>query len=329
MPIPELLHGRLAIPAIGAPMFLVSFPPLIKALCLAGVVGTFPHVNARPSSQLDEWIGALRAELDDHMAENPQARVAPFGVNLVCHHSNPRFLPDLDIVVKHRVPLVLTSLGNPTPVVEAVHAYGGVVFSDVINATQARKAAQAGVDGLICVGGGAGGHASHQSMFSLVREVREFWRGCLILGGGINDGFQIRAAEALGADLAYIGTRFNATQESNAQAGFKQMIVDCGVGDLVNTDRFTGVHANFLRPSIERFGIDVATLPPKRPDIAGIADTEAKAWRDFWSAGHGVATIHDVPGVAELVSRMAAEYAAACRLPASPAVRHLAEALLP
>lgn len=321
MPIPELLQGRLAIPAIGAPMFLISFPPLVKAMCMTGVVGTFPHVNARPSAQLDEWLGQLRHDLDSCKAANPEARIAPFGVNLVCHHTNPRFLPDLEIVVRHRVPLVLTSLGNPAPVVEAVHAYGGVVFSDVINARHARKAAAAGVDGIICVGGGAGGHASHQSMFSLVREIREFWRGCLILGGGINDGHQIRAAEALGADLVYIGTRFNATMESNAQEGFKQMIVDCGVDNLVNTDRFTGVHANFLLPSIERFGIDVATLPPKRPDIAGIADTEAKAWRDFWSAGHGVATIHDIPTVAELVARMAREYDEACRLPVSPAVR--------
>ncbi len=328
MPIPELLTGRLAIPAIGAPMFLVSFPPLVKALCQAGVVGTFPHVNARPSSQLDEWLGTLRAGLDEYAAAHPQACVAPFGVNLVCHHTNPRFLPDLAVVVKHRVPLVLTSLGNPAPVAEAVHAYGGIVFSDVVTAQHARKAAAAGVDGLICVGGGAGGHASHQSMFSLVREIREFWSGCLVLGGGINDGWQIRAAEALGADLAYIGTRFNATQESHAQQAFKQMIVDCGVADLVNTDRFTGVHANFLKPSIDRHGIDVAALPPKRPDIAGIADTEAKAWRDVWSAGHGVATIHDIPPVAELVARMAAEYADACRLPASPAVRHLAGALL-
>jgi nitronate monooxygenase len=312
MPVPDLLRGRLAIPAIGAPMFLVSFPPLVTALCKAGVVGTFPHVNARPSSQLDKWLGALRDELDGD--------AAPFGVNLVCHRTNPRFLPDLEIVVRHRVPLVLTSLGNPAPVVKAVHPYGGVVFSDVVNARHARKAAEAGVDGLICVGGGAGGHASHQSVFSLVREIREFWSGCLILGGGINDGYQIRAAEALGADLVYIGTRFNATRESHAQSAFKQMIVDCDVSDLVNTDRFTGVHANFLRPSIERFGIDIETLPPKRPDIAGIADTEAKAWRDFWSAGHGVATIHDIPAVAELVERMAGEYAAACRLPGSPAV---------
>ena len=321
MPIPALLQQRLAVPAIGAPMFLVSFPPLVRALCLAGVVGTFPHVNARPSSQLDAWLGALRRDLDAHTAAHPDALVAPFGVNLVCHPSNPRFRPDLDIVVQHRVPLVLTSLGHPRPVVEAVHAYGGLVFSDIVRTDHARKAIEAGVDGLICVGGGAGGHASDQSAFSLVHEVRRFWSGCLVLGGGINDGHQIRAAETLGADLAYIGTRFNATLESHADPAFKQMIVDSGVHDLVYTDRFTGVPANFLRPSITRFGIDVAKLPPKRPDIASIADSEAKAWRDFWSAGHGVATIDDIPPVAELVARMAAEYRAACGLPPSAACR--------
>lgn len=321
MPIPELLRNRLTVPAIGAPMFLVSFPPLVKALCLAGVVGTFPHVNARPASQLDEWLTELRAALDAHGAAHPHASIAPFGVNLVCHHSNPRFLPDLETVTRHRVPLVLTSLGNPAPVVQAVHAYGGVVFSDVISTAHARKAMEAGVDGLICIGGGAGGHASNQSAFSLVREIREFWQGCLVLGGGINDGWQIRAAESLGADLVYMGTRFNATRESHAQQEFKQMIVDSHVSDLVYTDRFTGVHANFMLPSISRFGIDVDKLPPKRPDIAAIADSDAKAWRDFWSAGHGVATIHDIPPVQELVARIAQEYRAACRLPPSASVR--------
>lgn len=321
MPIPELLRNRLTVPAIGAPMFLVSFPPLVKALCLAGVVGTFPHVNARPASQLDEWLTDLRTALDVHAAAHPRASIAPFGVNLVCHHSNPRFLPDLETVARHRVPLVLTSLGNPAPVVQAVHAYGGVVFSDVISTAHARKAMEAGVDGLICIGGGAGGHASNQSAFSLVREIREFWRGCLVLGGGINDGWQIRAAESLGADLVYMGTRFNATRESHAQQEFKQMIVDSQVSDLVYTDRFTGVHANFMLPSISRFGIDVDKLPPKRPDIAAIADSDAKAWRDFWSAGHGVATIHDIPPVQELVARIAQEYQEACRLPPSASVR--------
>jgi nitronate monooxygenase len=191
---------------------------------------------------------------------------------------------------------------------------------DVINAEHARKAAAAGADGLICVGGGAGGHASSQSQFSLVREVREFWDGCLVLGGSISDGWQIRAAEVLGADLAYVGTRFIATAESQAQAAYKQMIVDCSVRDLVYSDRFSGVHANFLLPSIDRHGIDLAKLPPKSPDMTGLVDTNAKVWKDIWSAGHGIATIHDVPTVAELAQRLADEYRAACAVPRSAAV---------
>jgi nitronate monooxygenase len=201
-----------------------------------------------------------------------------------------------------------------------VHGYGGTVLCDVINADHARKAVEAGADGLICVGGGAGGHASNQSPFSLVREVREFWDGCLVLGGSISDGYQIRAAEVLGADLAYMGTRFISTVESQAQAAYKQMIVDSTMKDLIYSDRFSGVHANFLLPSITRWGIDPATLPPKRPDMSGLADHDAKTWKDIWSAGHGVATIHDIPTVAALVDRLAQEYAAACGVPRSAAV---------
>lgn len=321
MPLPERFRGRLAIPAIGSPMFLVSFPPLITALCKAGVVGTFPHVNARPTAQLDEWLGTISADLARHDAAHPQRPAAPFGINLIVHRTNPRLVPDLELVVAHRVPFVITCLGHPGPVVEAVHAYGGTVFCDVTSAEHARKSVQAGVDGLICVGAGAGGHASSQSGFSLVREIREFWDGCLVLGGGINDGFQVRAAEALGADLVYMGTRFLATRESQAQDDYKQMVVDASVADLVYTDRLSGVHANFLRPSLERFGIDVATLPPMSPDMSSLADTEARLWKDLWSAGHGVATIHDVPSVAELVDRIAAEYRVACSVGPSAALR--------
>jgi nitronate monooxygenase len=301
-------------------MFLVSFPPLVKALCKAGVVGSLPHVNARPSEQLDAWLTEIETDLAQHKAANPNAIVAPHCVNLIVHRTNPRFEPDLDIVVSHKVPLVITCLGHPGKVIEAVHGYGGVVFCDVINAEHARKAAAAGADGLIVVGGGAGGHASNQSQFSLVREIREFWDGCLALGGSVSDGFQIRAAEVLGADLAYVGTRFLATQESQAQQAYKQMIVDCTVKDLVYSDRFSGVFANFLMPSIVKYGIDPAQLPPKKPDMTGLVDTEARVWKDIWSAGHGIATIHDLPVVAELVSRMAAEYRAACGIPKSAAV---------
>lgn len=321
MPLPRLFENTLSIPVIGSPMFLVSFPPLVTALCKAGVVGTFPHVNARPTSQLDEWLTTIERDLAAHRAANPAAAVAPHGINMIVHRTNPRFEPDLEVVVAHKVPFVITCLGNPAPVVDAVHAYGGTVFCDVTSADHARKSMRAGVDGLICVGSGAGGHASSQSGFSLVREIREFWDGCLVLGGAINDGYQIRAAEVLGADLAYMGTRFLATRESQAQDAYKQMVVDAGVADLVYTDRLSGVHANFLRASIERFGIDVATLPPKAPDMGSLVDTEARLWKDLWSAGQGVATIHDVPSVAELVERIAGEYHAACALPVSAALR--------
>jgi nitronate monooxygenase len=321
MPLPALLQNALSIPAIGSPMFLVSFPPLVMAQCKAGVVGTFPHVNARSTAQLDQWLSDIEAGLADHRAANPSAVVAPHGVNLIVHRTNPRFEPDLAVVVKHRVPVVITCLGHPGKVVEAVHAYGGTVFCDVTSAAHARKSMDAGVDGLICVGAGAGGHASSQSAFSLVREIREFWDGCLILGGGINDGHQIRAAEALGADLVYMGTRFLATQESNAQDEFKQMVIDCGVSDLIYTDRLSGVHANFLKPSLDRFGIDVTALPPKTPDMSSLTDTSAKLWKDLWSVGQGIATIHDLPGVGELVRRIAAQYETACKLGRSAAVR--------
>lgn len=314
MPLAPLFEHRLRLPVIGAPMFLVSFPPLVLAQCRAGVVGTFPHVNARTSAQFDAWLGEIGAGVD-------VAGAAPYGVNLVVHRTNPRLEPDLEIVVRHRVPFVITCLGHPGRVAEAVHGYGGTVFCDVTSAEHARKSLDAGVDGLICVGGGAGGHASAQNAFSLVREIREFYDGCLVLGGAISDGWQVRAAEALGADLAYVGTRFLATQESNAAPDYKRMLVDATVGDLVYTDRLSGVFANFLRPSLERHGIDVATLPPKRPDMSNLADHSAKLWKDLWTAGHGVATIHDVPPVAMLVDRMAAEYTQACARPPSPALR--------
>ena len=322
MPLPRLFQNALSIPAIGSPMFLVSFPPLVTALCKAGVVGTFPHVNARPTSQLDEWLTTIERDLAAHREADPDAVIAPHGINMIVHRTNPRFEPDMEVVVAHKVPFVITCLGNPAPVVDAVHAYGGTVFCDVTSADHARKSMRAGVDGLICVGSGAGGHASSQSGFSMVREIREFWDGCLVRGGGINDGHQIRAAEVLGADLAYMGTRFLATRESQAQDEYKQMVVDAGVADLVYTDRLSGVHANFLRASIERYGIDVATLPPKAPDMGSLVDTEARLWKDLWSAGQGVATIHDVPSVAELVERIAGEYRSACAVPSSPAVRN-------
>jgi nitronate monooxygenase len=321
MPLPRLFQNALSIPAIGAPMFLVSLPPLVSALCKAGVVGSFPHVNARTSEQFNRWVEEIRADLAAYRTAHPASPVAPYGVNLIVHRTNLRLEPDLEVVVAHQVPFVITCLGYPGKVVDAVHAYGGTVFCDVTSAAHARKSVDAGVDGLICVGAGAGGHASNQSGISMVREIREFWDGCLVLGGGINDGFQIRAAEALGADLVYMGTRFLATQESNAQDDYKQMVVQSGMTDLVNTDRLSGVHANFLKPSLDRFGIDVTTLPPKTPDMSSLTDTSAKLWKELWSAGHGITTIHDVPEVATLVQRIAAQYQVACAIPRSAAIR--------
>ena len=318
--LPALFQHRLRAPVIGAPMFLVSFPPLVTAMCKAGIVGTFPHVNARSSEIFDQWLTELTQELAAFARENPRRPVGPLGVNLVVHRTNPRFAADLDLVVKHRVPLVLTSLGHPGPVVEAVRSYGGVVLCDVTSAAHARKAAASGVDGLICVGSGAGGHASVQSGFSLVREIRAFWDGCLILGGAINDGWQVRAAEALGADLAYVGTRFVASEESAASPEYKAMLLQAEVDDLVYTDRLSGIGCNFLRPSLDRCGIDLDTLPPKRPDLSSLIDANAKLWRDIWTAGHGVGGIHEIRSVAALVEQMSAEYRAACALPPSPAL---------
>jgi nitronate monooxygenase len=260
----------------------------------------------------------MSADLATFARAHPELPVGPIGVNLVVHRTNPRFAADLEIVVKHRVPLVITSLGHPGPVVEAAHAYGGVVLCDVTNAAHASKAAASGVDGLICVGAGAGGHASPQSGFSLIREIRAFWDGCLILGGAINDGWQVRAAETLGADLAYVGTRFVASEESGASAEYKTMLVESDVGDLVYTDRLSGIGCNFLRPSLERAGVDLDKLPPKPPDVSSLVDTEARLWRDIWTAGHGVGGIRGIRSVAEIVEDMSADYRAACARPPSP-----------
>lgn len=305
-------------PVIAAPMFLVSGPHLVIAACKAGVAGTFPTLNARPIEVLDEWLTLINAELGAAMAANPSAAIAPYGVNLILHHSNQRLAQDFALVVKHKVPFVITSLGHPGEVVKAVHGYGGVVFSDVIHAYHAKKAIAAGVDGIVCVAGGAGGHAGTQSAFSLVREIREFWDGPLVLGGAISDGASVRAAEVVGADFAYMGTRFIATQESMATADYKQMILDCTAKDIVYTPAITGTYANFLWPSLEQAGYskDMLGSTSAKEDFG----SGAKAWRDTWSAGHGVSTIHDIPTTSELVARLAAEYRAACALPASPAV---------
>lgn len=321
MTLPTAFRGRMRLPAIAAPMFLVSGPELVTETCKAGVAGSFPALNARSNEQLDAWLGDINQALETARAAAPAAAVAPYGINLILHASNPRVEPDLELICKHRVPFVITSLGHPGEVVERVHAYGGLVFSDVIHAYHARKAAAAGVDGIIAVASGAGGHAGTQSPFSLVREIREFWDGTLILGGAISDGFAVRAAEVLGADLAYMGTRFIATRESLAQDAYKAMLVDAGAGDIVYTDAISGTNANFLWPSLEKLGHQREELVQGvgKGKLKALAD-EAKAWRDVWSAGHGVATIHDTPTVRTLCDRLAEEYRAACALPPSPAL---------
>lgn len=319
MPVPLSFLGRLRLPVIAAPMFLVSGPHLVSAACRSGIAASFPALNARPIEILDEWLTQIEADVGACAAANPLGPCAPYGVNLILHASNTRLKQDFDLVVRHKVPFVITSLGHPGEIVQAVHAYGGLVFSDVIHAYHAAKAIEAGVDGIICIASGAGGHAGTQSAFSLVREIREFWDGVLILGGAISDGYAVRAAEVLGADLAYMGTRFIATRESMATDGYKQMLVQSGARDIVYTDAVSGTMANFMGPSLVQAGYAKERLGSPAGTRHSFAD-EAKAWRDVWSAGHGVATIHDVPTVAALADRLAAEYRAACELPMSAAV---------
>lgn len=321
MPIPALFHGRLALPLIGSPMFLASGEALVIAQCTAGVAGSFPTLNARSPAELDQWLARIAAALADWDARHPGRRSAPFGANLILHKSNSRRDSDLDCVVAHRVPFVITSVGRPDAVVARVHDYGGLVFHDVVSVDHARKAAASGVDGLILVCAGAGGHGGNLSPFALVAEVRAFWDGPLVLAGALSSGRDLRAAEVMGADLGYMGTRFIATRESAADAGHKAMIVADGAGDVVYTPVFSGIWANYLKNSVRAAGLDPDTLAGQqdggRDDLfAGLA-ARPKAWKDVWSAGQGIGGIHDVPGVAELVDRMRHEYAAAAALPAA------------
>jgi len=311
MSLPDSFRGALRLPVIAAPMFLVSGPELVIATCRAGVAGSFPALNARPASQLDDWLMQIEAA-----RAAAQSMFAPHGINLILHPGNTRLREDVETVVRHRAPFVITSLGHPGAVVEAVHAYGGLVFSDVIHAHHARKAIEAGVDGIIAVAAGAGGHAGTQSPFSLIREIREFWDGCLVLGGAISDGYGIRAAEVLGADLAYLGTRFIATKEAQAQPAYKQMLIEARAQDIVYTDVISGANANFLLPSLTAAGHTRESLHAGigKAVLKDLAE-EAKAWRDVWSAGHGVANIHDAPDVATLVERLRGEYHTACQTP--------------
>ncbi|MFY8095397.1 MAG: NAD(P)H-dependent flavin oxidoreductase [Niveispirillum sp.] len=318
MPMPSQFKGKLSLPVIASPMFIVSYPDLVLAECKAGIVGTFPSLNARQAETLDEWLTKITGELAAYAAANPDKPVAPFGVNLIVHRSNTRLAADVELMVKHKVPLIITSVGAPVGIVEAVHSYGGLVFHDVTNIRHAKKAIEVGVDGLILVAAGAGGHAGTMSPFALLSEVREFFDGPVVLAGAISSGGQVRAAEVLGADFAYIGTRFIATAEGNAPDAYKQMIIDHTGADIVYTPMFSGIPGNYLAPSVAANGIDVKAISGGQADPnLSIEDwSKKKAWKDIWSAGQGIGTIHDAPPVADLVARMKEEYRAAAAVPA-------------
>jgi len=317
MPIPKSLQGQLSIPVICAPLFIISNPELVIAQCKAGLLGSFPALNARPAEELEVWLTRIETELAAARAADPAARIAPYAVNQIVHDSNSRLRHDIDACVRHRTPVMITSLKAPHEVVEAAHEYGGLVFHDVVNARHARKAIEAGVDRLILVASGAGGHAGALNPFALVAEVREFYDGPIALSGSITQGAQVLSAQAMGADFAYIGTRFIATTEARAEAEYKQMLIDSRADDIVYSNLFTGVSGNYLRGSIERAGLDpnkLAQGDKTSMNLDGLAGAgTAKAWRDIWGAGQGVGSIKDVVPAQVAGQRLVAEYREALR----------------
>ena len=314
MALPALLRDSLSIPVVGAPLFIVSGPDLVIEQCKAGVVGSFPALNARPKEMLETWLQRITTELADYKKQNPTAKVAPFAVNQIVHSSNDRLQHDIDLCEKYKVPIQITSLRAPDDVVKSAHRYGGLVFHDVTNIQHAKRALQAGVDGLILVCAGAGGHAGRLSPFALVAEVRQFYDGCLLLSGSIANGASVLAAQAVGADLAYIGTRFIAAQEANATDANKQCIIESSGEEIVYTNLFTGVPGNYLKRSIAAAGLDPDDLPTadkSKMNFGSGGNMKTKAWRDIWGAGQGVGQIVDAPPAAEVIARLKAEYEAA------------------
>lgn len=311
MALPKPLEGKLRVPLIGAPMFIVSGPELVIAQCQAGIIGSFPALNARPQSALSEWITQIKDSLGAYAEENPGEPVAPFAVNQIAHASNTRLREDMETCVEHQVPIIITSLRPPEEIVRAVHSYGGLVFHDVINLRHARKAIAQGVDGVIAVCAGAGGHAGALSPFALVKEIRKEYDGAIILSGCITSGRDVLAARAMGADLAYSGTRFIASEEANAAPAYKKMIVDSSADDIAYSSLFTGVHGSYLKGSIRNAGMDPDNLPDGSKgdmDFGKASKSDAKAWKDIWGAGQGVGDIDEVLPAREIVQKIEREY---------------------
>ncbi|MGC4376471.1 nitronate monooxygenase [Fictibacillus sp. Mic-4] len=301
------LAEELVLPVIAAPMFLVSSPEMVIEGCKSGIIGSFPLLNARTSAILEDWMKQITEELNQARFENPKRRIAPWAVNFIVHRTNKRFEEDLELIEKYEPPIVITSLGDPKAVVDIVHQYGGLVFSDVSNLVHARKAANTGVDGLILVCNGAGGHAGMINPFAFLGAVKEFWNGMTILAGCISSGRDILAARTLGADFAYMGTRFIASTESFASSDYRDMIIGSTLEDLIYTNAFSGVNANYLIPSIKRAGVSLDQLQKKAAvDFSKMSD--AKAWKDIWSAGQGVSTIKKIAPIAEIVRKLKEEY---------------------
>lgn len=303
------LENHIALPVIAAPMFLVSSPEMVIESCKAGIIGSFPLLNARTDDVLDDWMKQITNELEAIKLKEPKRRVAPWAVNLIVHRTNKRYQVDVELIKKYKPPIVITSLGDPSSVVSIVHEYDGLVFSDVSNIAHAKKAAQKGVDGLILVCNGAGGHAGTINPIAFMGEVREFWDGITIIAGSISNGQDILAIEALGADLAYMGTRFISSSESFASKEYKDMLIQSTLDDLIYTDAFSGVNANYLIPSIQKAGLDPNQLQSKETvDFSQLSASEAKAWKDIWSAGQGVGMIKRIQPVSEIVKELQQEY---------------------
>ena len=311
MALPEKVFDRLRLPLIGSPMFIVSVPALVIAQCKAGIVGSFPALNARPQSQLDEWLHQIREELAAWDRENPDTPAAPFAVNQIVHRSNPRLEEDLATCEKHKVPIIITSLGAREDLNHAVHAWGGITLHDVIDDRFARKAIEKGADGIIAVVTGAGGHAGRLSPFALIQEIRAWFSGPLVLSGAIATGNAILAARAMGADLAYMGSAFIATEEANAPSAYKQAIVDGKAADIVYSSLFTGVHGNYLRSSIVAAGLDPDNLPEGDVSIMNFGSSDAKAWRDIWGSGQGIGAVNGIVPAAERIALLKQQYQAA------------------